>query len=101
MDFIDGLPTSGSANCIMVIVDKFSKFAHFVPLHHPYTAPRVAQAFLDNVYHLHGLPTHIVSDRDPVFTSLFWKELFRLAQVQLCLSSAYHPQTDGQTERVN
>lgn len=71
MDFIDGLPTSGSANCIMVIVDKFSKFAHFVPLHHPYTASRVAQAFLDNVYCLHGMPTHIVSDRDPVFTSIF------------------------------
>lgn len=101
MDFIDGLPTSSSANCIMVIVDKFSKFAHFIPLHHPYTAQKVAQAFLDHIYRLHGMPTHIVSDRDPVFTSLFWKELFRLAQVKLCLSSAYHPQSDGQTERVN
>jgi hypothetical protein len=101
MDFIDGLPTSGSANCIMVVVDKFSKFAHFVPLHHPYSAPKVAQAFLDHIYRLHGMPTHIISDRDQVFTSLFWKELFRLAQVKLCLSSAYHPQSDGQTERVN
>ena len=101
MDFIDGLPTSGTANCILVIVDKFSKYAHFVPLHHPYTAGKVAQAFLDSVFKLHGLPTHIISDRDPVFTSAFWNELFRLAKVQLCLSSAYHPQSDGQTERVN
>jgi hypothetical protein len=101
MDFIDGLPTSGSANCLMVVVDKFSKYAHFVPLHHPYTATKVAQVFLDNVYKLHGMPTHIISDRDPVFTSTFWRELFRLANVQLCLSSAYHPQSDGQTERVN
>lgn len=91
MDFIDGLPTSGHANCIMVVVDKLSKFAHFVPLHHPYTAPKVAQAFLDNVFRLHGLPTHIISDRDPVFTSSFWRELFRLAQVTLAMSSAYHP----------
>ena len=49
MDFIDGLPTSGHANCIMVVVDKLSKFAHFIPLHHPYTAQHVAQAFLDNI----------------------------------------------------
>ncbi|XP_021317789.1 uncharacterized protein LOC110435983 [Sorghum bicolor] len=88
MDFIDGLPTSGTANCILVIVDKFSKYAHFVPLHHPYTAGKVAQAFLDSVFKLHGLPTHIISDRDPVFTSAFWNELFRLAKTwkTLCKS---------------
>jgi hypothetical protein len=101
MDFIEGLPTSGFANCIMVVVDKFSKFAHFIPLHHPFTAAKVAQSFLDSVYRLHGMPTHIISDRDPIFTSQFWKELFRLAQVELCMSSAYHPQSDGQTQRVN
>jgi hypothetical protein len=91
MDFIEGLPTSGYANCIMVVVDKFSKFSHFVPLHHPFTAVKVAQSFLDSVYRLHGMPTHLISDRDPIFTSQFWKELFRLAQVKLCMSSAYHP----------
>ena len=101
MDFIDGLPTSGHANCIMVVVDKLSKFTHFIPLHHPYTAQRVAQAFLDNIFKIHGLPTHIILDRDPIFTSQFWRELFRLAQVTLAMSSAYHPQSDGQTERVN
>lgn len=101
MDFIDGLPTSGTANCLMVVVDKFSKYAHFVPLHHPYSASKVAQLFLDSIFRLHGMPSYIISDRDPVFTSIFWKELFRLAKVQLCLSSAYHPQSDGQTKRVN
>jgi hypothetical protein len=101
MDFIEWLPTSVHANCIMVVVDKFSKFAHFIPLHHPFTAPKVAQAFLDNVLRLHGLPTHIISDRDPIFTSVFWRELFHLAQVTLSMSSAYHPQSNGQTEHVN
>jgi hypothetical protein len=91
MDFIEGLPRSGSANCILVVVDRFSKFAHFVPLLHPFTAPQVAQLFLDNIYSLHGMPTHIVSDRDRIFTNLFWKELIRLAQTTLCMSSAYHP----------
>jgi hypothetical protein len=99
MDFIDGLPQSGSANC--VLVDKFTKFAHFLPLRHPYIATSVAKVFLDQVYKLHGLPQSIVSNRDPIFTSNFWKELFSLAKVQLRLSTAYHPQSDGQTERVN
>lgn len=101
MDFIEGLPTSSHANCLMVIVDKFSKYAHFLPLHHPFNAQKVAQVFIDSVYRLHGMPTHIISNRDPVFTSVFWQELFRLAQVELCLSSAHHPQSNGQTERVN
>jgi hypothetical protein len=101
MDFIDGHLRSGNADCIMVIVDKFSKFAHFVPLLHPYSAPKVAQAFLNSVFRLHGMPTHIISDRNLVFTSTFWKELFKLANTTLCMSSAYHPQSDGQTERVN
>jgi transposase InsO family protein len=68
---------------------------------HPYSAHLIALAFLNSVYKLHGLPTAIVSNRDPVFTSNFWQNLFKLAGVQLRLSSAYHPQSDGQTERVN
>jgi hypothetical protein len=101
MDFIEGLPRSSSANCIMVVVNRFSKFAHFVPLLHPFIASQVVQLFLDNIYRLHGMPIHIISDHDRIFTSLFWKELFRLAQTTLCMSSAYHPQSDGQTEWVN
>jgi hypothetical protein len=78
MDFIDGLPRSGSANCIFVVVDKFSKYGHFIPLLHPYTAATVAYMFIDNVYKLHGLPAVIISDRDLVFTSKLWQHLFKL-----------------------
>jgi hypothetical protein len=103
MDFVTGLPKSGHVDCILVVVDKFSKYRHFIPLHHPYTAISVARLFLDNIYKLHGLPLAIFSDRDPISksTAHFWKELFALAEVQLRMSTTYHPQSDGQTERVN
>lgn len=101
MDFIEGLPTSGSANSIMVVVDKFTHYAHFIPLHHPFTAAKVAAAYLDNVFKLHSLPEVMISDRDPIFASKFWQELFSLTGCDLRMSSAYHPQTDGQSERVN
>jgi hypothetical protein len=95
LDFIEGMPNSGSANCILVVMDKFLKYAHFVPLHHPFTAAAVAQHFLHHVYMLHGMPLAIISDRDQIFTSHFWKELFKLANVKMQMSSAYHPQIDG------
>ncbi|XP_035823161.1 uncharacterized protein [Zea mays] len=101
MDFIEALPSSHSYTCILVVVDLFSKYANFLPLKHPFTALTVARLFHDQVYKHHGLPHSIVSDRDKVFLSNLWKELFRLADVQLRMSSAYHPQSDGQTERVN
>lgn len=101
MDFIEGLPRSAHYNCILVVVDKFSKYAHFLALSHPFTAFQVSQLFLNNIFKLHGLPTAIISDRDKVFTSHLWQELFSLLGVDLKMSSAYHPQTDGQTERVN
>jgi len=101
MDFVEGLPPSGAANAILVVVDKFSKFAHFIALKHPFTAKTVAQLFLDHIYRLHGLPTSIISDRDKIFTSQFWQALFKAAGTSLRLSSSYHPQTDGQTEQVN
>ena len=101
MDFVDGLSKSTGFNCIMVVVDKFSKYAHFIPLAHPYSALSVAMAYMKEVFKLHCLPKAIVSDRDPVFTSKVWQELFRLSDTQLCMSTARHPQTDGQTECVN
>jgi hypothetical protein len=101
LDFVEGLPPSGQFNCILVVVDKFSKLAHFIPLKHPFTALTVAQAYMENVYKLHGMPASLLSDRDRVFTSNLWKELFGLAVVTLRMSSSYHPKIERQTERVN
>lgn len=101
MDFIDGLPNSQGKSVIFVVVDRLSKYAHFIPISHPYTAVTVARIFFDNIFKLHGMPLTIVCDRDPAFTSLFWRELFDLNGTRFNFSSAYHPQTDGQTEVVN
>jgi hypothetical protein len=84
-----------------VVVDKLTKYAHFIPLRHPYTAPKVAEIFVDNVYKLHGLPRVLVSDKDPVFTSQFWQSVFKATGTELRMSTAQHPETDGQTKRVN
>lgn len=83
MDFIDGLSQSGKFNCIWVIVDKLTKFAHLLPLAHPYTASKVVLLYMTQVYKNHGFPRAIVSDRGPVFTSHFWQELFKYASTGL------------------
>jgi hypothetical protein len=83
MDFIEGLLRVNGKSVILTVVDRFSKAAHFIPLAHPYTATTVAHAFFDSVVRLHGIPSSIVSDRDPVFTSRFWTELFSAAGVKL------------------
>jgi hypothetical protein len=101
LDFIEGLPQSAGYLVILVVVDRLTKFAHFVLMRHPFKALKVAQVFMQAVYQLYGMPESIVSDRDRVFTSTLWKELFRLSDTQLLMSSSYHPQMDSQTERVN
>lgn len=101
MDFITDLPVSNNFNCIFTVVDRLTKMAHFIPTTTTCSAPEVARLFMQHIFKLHGLPKSIISDRDPRFTSKFWKELMRLLDVSLKLSSAFHPQTDGQTERTH
>lgn len=101
MDFIDGLPRSDGNTALMVVVDRLIKSAHLISLSHPYTARTVANKFVENILKLHGIPRSNVSDRDRIFISLFWKELWKISGTQLRMSTAYHPQSDGQTEVVN
>jgi hypothetical protein len=101
MDFIEGFPKVNGKSVILTVVDRFSKTAHFIPLGHPYTAPSVTRLFFDHIVKLHGIPSSIVSDRDPMFTGHFWRELFTLAGVKLQLSSAFHPQSDRLSEAAN
>ncbi|CAH9095864.1 unnamed protein product [Cuscuta epithymum] len=101
MDFIVGLPVSHGFSSIMVVVDRLTKFAHFGALPAKFNSIRVAHLFIDIVVKLHGFPSILISDRDPVFMSKFWEKLFELSGSKLKHSTAYHPQTDGQSEVVN
>lgn len=101
MDFVEALPKVLGKTVILVVVDRFSKYAHFIALSHPYTAGSVAQAFFKDIVRLHGIPETIVTDQDKKFRSLFWRELFRLMGTDLCFTTTYRPQSDGQTEIVN
>nr|AAX96295.1 retrotransposon protein, putative, Ty3-gypsy sub-class [Oryza sativa Japonica Group]ABA91783.1 retrotransposon protein, putative, Ty3-gypsy subclass [Oryza sativa Japonica Group] len=102
MDFITGLPrTSSGHDSIWVVVDRLTKVAHFIPVHTTYTGKRLAELYLSRIICLHGVPKKIVSDRGSQFTSKFWQKLQEELGTRLNFSTAYHPQTDGQTERVN
>jgi transposase InsO family protein len=101
IDFVEGLPKLNGKSVILTVVDWFSKYAHFITLGHPYTATSVTRAFFNDIVRLHGMPASIVSDRDLVFTSHVWRDIFKLAGVKLCMSTAFHPQTNGQSEAVN
>ena len=99
MDFIFGLPKSIQGNTgIWMIVDRFSKQAHFLPVKKTIKAKHMANLFMFHIFKHHGLPSSIISDRDPRMTSLFWKGLFENLGIKLNFSSAYHPQTDRQSE---
>ena len=101
LDFITDLPESNKHTAILVVVDMLSKMAHFIPLKGIPSATELSHIFLEHIVRLHGLPTKLVSDRASQFTSKFWKAFCSALGVEVALSSAYHPQTDGQTERVN
>jgi hypothetical protein len=100
-DFIVGLPDSNGYNAIWVIVDRLTKMAHFVPCRDDYDSKKFAELFVQWVFRLHGLPSSVVSDRGSVFTSRFTRELCKILKIKQKLSTAFHPQTDGQTERIN
>ncbi|KAL0451852.1 UNVERIFIED_CONTAM: Retrovirus-related Pol polyprotein from transposon [Sesamum latifolium] len=89
--YLQGLPNSEGKDSILVVVDKLTKYSHFLALKHPHTAVTIAKLFFDNIYKLHGLPVSIITDRDKAFTCRFWKELFTLFGVSLDMSSTYHP----------
>ena len=102
MDFVKPLPKSKSGNTgIFAIVDRLSKMLRIISFKEDPTALEAAKLFFENIYRHHGLPSVIISDRDPVFMGTFWKSLFSMLQTKITPSSAYHPQTDGQTEIMN
>ena len=101
MDFVTKLPLSDGFDSILVVVDRFSKMTHFIPCVEAIDAEGVAKLIMKNIVRLHGLPDSIVSDRGPQFVSKFWRILLDFLGVKVKLSTAAHPQTDGQTERMN
>jgi hypothetical protein len=102
MDFIVGLPkTAKGFDSIWVIIDRLTKIAHFLPVKKKYTMVAYAELYIARIVNLHGVPKTIVSDRRPQFVSKFWEELHKSLGTKLLHSSAYHPQTSGQNERVN
>lgn len=101
-DFVTGLPrTAKGYEQIAVFVCRLTKMVHFVPCFASDDSAEVAQLFVEHIFKLHGMPKEIVSDRDPKFTAAFWQEVMRLLGTRLAMSTAAHPQTDGQTERLN
>ncbi|POM80923.1 Pol protein [Phytophthora palmivora] len=102
LDFVFGLPADDKGNTgILVFVCRLSKMVHLAPVRDNVTGKQAAQLFLDSVFRYHGRPETIVSDRDPRFTGAFWDTLFQLLGTKLTMSTPDHPQTDGQTKRVN
>jgi transposase InsO family protein len=101
LDFVVKLPLSNNHDSILVVVDTFTKMAHFIPVKETITAEQTAKTYLAHIFKLHGAPRTIISDRGPHFKSKFWKTFWSSLNVDIRLSTSYHPQTDGQTERIN
>ncbi|MBW0575672.1 hypothetical protein O181_115387 [Austropuccinia psidii MF-1] len=101
MDFITQLPLSNKFDSTLVVVDRFSKMARFLPAYGTITALDLAQIFISHVFSNHGLPVSIVSDRGSLLVSSLWTQLCQQLKISRDLSTAFHPETDGQTERVN
>jgi hypothetical protein len=101
MDFITGLPTAEGCNALWVVVDRLTKMAHFVACNDTMKPEDLAASFVTHVIRPHGIPTDIISDRGSLFTSQFWERVTKALGISRNLSTAFHPQTDGQTERVN
>jgi hypothetical protein len=91
MDFIESLLKSSNKDVILVVVDRLTKYAHFIALSNPYTSSSMAQLFIDNIFRLHGPPVAVVIDRDRTFTSQLWQHIFKAMKISLHYSSAYHP----------
>ena len=101
MDFVLGFPlTNQKHDSVWVIIDRLTKSAHFIPIRIYYSMDRLAELYVDEIVRLHGVPLSIVSDRDPRFTSRFWKELQSALGTKLNFSMPFHPQTDGQSEKL-
>ena len=101
MDFVMGLPVSKGNTTVLTVVDRFSKMAHFIALPKLPSAKETAECMMTNVFRIHGFPQDIVSDRGPQFVSRFWKEFCKLIGATASLTSGYHPEANGQTERLN
>ena len=91
MDFVEGLPTSNNKDMMLVVVDKFTKCNHFIPVKHPITFSTIARAFTDNIFGLNGLPSMIVTDRDMIFTSRLWQDLFKKLCIKVYINTSHHP----------
>ena len=101
MDFVSGLPrTPRGNNSIWVIIDRLTKSAHFLPVRSSYSAEQLARVYIREIVRLHGVPVSIISERGSQFTSSFWRAFQRELGTRIDLSTAFHPQTDGQSERT-
>ena len=101
MDFVVGLPVTGRKHdSVWIMVDRLTKLAHFLPVRTDYSLDKLAELYINKIVRLHGIPVSNISDRDLRFTSRFWRKLQEALGIRLNFSTVFHPQMDGQSERV-